>query len=230
MKGVLATLCTLLCTGLASANITVSGHGKVVYVPDVGYVSVGVSSDGKTAAEAWEKNAEVVRKVFEALKKNGIDPKDMKTAGLNVTPRYVHPKDQEPQLVGYTVTYDLSVTVRKLGDLGKVLDELVASGANRRMNIGFGCSDLERLLDQARVKAAADARKKAELYTGAAGASLGQVVAISDTHAAPIRSFAIELDQKPAAGGLPIAAGEQELSVDVTITYALNQGPLPPRS
>ena len=52
MKAFLASVALLVCTGLASANVTVSGTGKVVYVPDLGYIHAGVSSDGKTAEEA----------------------------------------------------------------------------------------------------------------------------------------------------------------------------------
>jgi uncharacterized protein YggE len=230
MKKLFATLALFVCTGLASANVTVTGTGKVTYVPDVGYVSVGISSDGATAEEAWQKNSEMVKNVFAALKALGIEPKDMKTANVNVSPRYVHPKDEEPRLVGYTVTYDLNVTVRKLDAMGLVLDRMVESGANRRVNISFGTSDPEKLLDQARAKAVAEARKKAEIYVHGTGASLGQVFTISEGNVAPWPAYRFEraLDAKAAA--LPIAAGEQETSVSVTVTFAINHGagaPLP---
>src|SRR6516164_5097083 len=59
MKSALASLAALLlCTSFASANITVSGTGKITYFPDVGYITVGVSTEDKTAAEAWNKNGE----------------------------------------------------------------------------------------------------------------------------------------------------------------------------
>jgi uncharacterized protein YggE len=230
MKPVLATLVMLVCSGLASANVSVSGTGKITYVPDVGYVSVGVSSDGTTAAEAWQKNSEIVKKVFAALKELGIDPKDLKTANVSVTPRYVHPKDQEPRLVGYTVTYDLNVTVRKLDDLGHVLDRMVESGANRNVSIHFGCSDPEKMLDQARAKAVAEARKKAEIYVNGAGASLGQVVSISEGNVHPFPTYRFDSALEAKAAALPIAAGEQELGVTVTVTWAINNGPGAPRT
>jgi uncharacterized protein YggE len=225
MKPVLASLALLICSGLASANITVTGTGKVVYVPDIGYISVGVSSDGKTAEEAWQKNSAIVQKLFDALKAMGLEPKDYKTSGLNLTPRYVHHKDREPELVGYTASYDLTVTVRKLNELGKVLDTLVENGANRRMNISLGCADPEKLLDQARIKAVADARKKAELYLTGAGASLGQVLSISEGQNFAWRSLPYEHAVQAGKAPLPIAAGEQEMAVNVTVTYAINQKP-----
>jgi uncharacterized protein YggE len=226
MKAFLATVCTLLCTSLATAGITVNGTGKVTYIPDLAYVSVGVSSDGKTAAEAWQKNSALVKKLFEVLKAHGINPKDMQTSGLNVTPRYVHPRNEEARLVGYTVSYDLAVTVRKLGDLGKVLDDLVENGANRRVGIRFGIAHPDTLLDQARARAIADARKKAEIFVKGAGANLGLVQSISEGSFAPYRTYHLDL-AKGAASGLTIAAGEQELSVTISVTYAISHVPAP---
>jgi uncharacterized protein YggE len=224
MKALLASLVALVFAGFASANVSVTGTGKVTYVPDLVHVAVGVSSDGKTANEAWQKNEEVVKKLFEVLKTFGIDPKDMKTTGLNVSPRYVNHKDREPELVGYTASYDLNVTVRKLDEAGRVLDALVENGANRHMSLAFGHSDLDRMMDEARTKAAADARKKAELYVTASGASLGQVLSISEGQAFAPGAIQYERLAK-ADAGLPIAAGTQELTVNITAVYAINHAP-----
>src|SRR5262249_54307581 len=106
MKAFLATLCLLACGGMASANIHGSGTGKVTYVPDIGHVTVGVSSDGKTAQEAWAKNRDLVKKIFEALARQGIDAKDMQTGNVNIQPKYNRPEKGEPQLVGYAVSYE----------------------------------------------------------------------------------------------------------------------------
>jgi uncharacterized protein YggE len=221
LKAILATLCALVCSGVASANITISGTGKVTYTPDIGYVTVGASSDGKTAAEAWKKNAELVKKMFEALKRLGIEPKDMKTGSLSVNPRYHYVKNKPPRLIGYTASYNLTVTVRKLDGLGKVLDDLVDAGANRDVSVSFGCSDPEKALDQARARAVAEARKKALIYVKGAGAALGQVLSISEGSHYPWRTYRFEHLAKSADAPLPIAVGQQEMRVTVTVTYAI---------
>jgi uncharacterized protein YggE len=231
MKAVLASLALLVCSGLASANVTVTGTGKVVYVPDVGYVTVGVTSEGQIAAEAWQKNGEIVKKVFDALKALGLDAKDLKTSNIQVSPKYDHPKDKAPVLVGYTAGYDLNVTVRDLSLMGKVLDAAVEAGANRQMTISFGCSDPEKYLDEARRKAVAEARKKAEIYVTGAGASLGLVQNISEGNFIPYRSFQYEhIAPAGAKLELPIAAGEQETSVTVTVTYGITYATGSPKS
>ena len=225
LKLLLGCLCTLACTGLASANVTITGTGKVAYTPDLAHVSAGVSSDGKTAGEAWQKNGAAVRKMFEALKALGIDEKDIRTAGLGINPRYVYPKEQEPRLVGYTATYNLTVTVRKLADLGKVLDGLVESGANRNVGISFACSDYDKLLDEARARAVADARKRADLYAKGAGASLGLFRSISEWYVSPFPTSRFELGAKAGDRVLPVSPGTQELSVNVTVTWAIAHVP-----
>jgi uncharacterized protein YggE len=224
MKTKLATLALFLCTGAASADITVTGNGKISYVPNVANVSVGVSSDAKTAAEAWQANAEIVKKLFQVLKDQGIDPKDVKTTGLNVSPKYIYPKDKKPQLVGYTATYNLTVTLRKLNEMGRTLDALVANGANRGMNISFTYDNMDELIDQARAKAVAEARHKADLYVKGAGAHLGAVVTIVEGYAPPPQRFYYEHKLEASVADLPIAAGQQDLTVNVTVTWTIENG------
>jgi uncharacterized protein YggE len=222
MKLLYASLCALFLVGSASANITVTGTGKVTYTPDQAHVTVGASSDGSTAAEAWQKNAELVKKMFDALKKLGLEAKDMKTSSVGVTPRYHYVKDQPPRLLGYTASYTLTLTVRDLDKVGPVLDRAVECGANRDVSIRFSVADPEKLLDQARARAVAEARKKAQLYVQGAGAVLGQVQSISEGSFSPWRDVRFEHMSKPAQGAsLPIAAGEQEMNVNVTVTYGI---------
>jgi uncharacterized protein YggE len=205
-------------------GISVSGTGRVKYVPDMGYVHVGVSSEGTTAAEAWQKNEAAVRKMFEALKELGIQDKDFKTTNLNVQPRYLHKKDEAPRLIGYVASYDLTVTVRRLPQMPILLDRLVAAGANRNMSVSFSHSQLDEMLDRARAGAVADARKKANLYVTGAGARLGAVLAISDNpYAHHLRPFPVDARLvREGKMGLPIAAGEQDLTVTVTIRWAID--------
>jgi uncharacterized protein YggE len=231
MKKLLASIALFACATFAMASgpeptpsVTVTGHGKVVFVPDMGQIHVGISSDGTTAAEAWQKNEAVVKKIFEALKDLGVEERDFKTTNLNVQPRYLHKKDQEPKFLGYTASYNLIVTVRKLDRMGVLLDRMVDAGANRNMNVSFGTSKLDDLIDQARVKAVADARKKANLYVTGAGARLGDVLGISDTpHQLPGQLLPVDaLAVREGAASLPIAAGEQELSAALTIRWAID--------
>jgi uncharacterized protein YggE len=234
MQKFLAVLTLFVGTGFALASvpegkpsITVTGTGKVVYVPDIGYIHVGVATEGWTAAEAWKKNEAIVQKIFAELRKLSVDEKDLKTDNLSVQPRYHQKPNEAPEFVGYTVSYDLQVTVRKLDQMGTLLDRMVDAGANRNMSVSFGCSKLDELVDQARARAVEEARKKATLYVTGAGARLGNVLAISDT---PYYPQARHYSLAEAKGMLPIAAGEQEMTVTITVTWAINNTRLEPLS
>jgi uncharacterized protein YggE len=222
-QGVLSVCCALLLAGASQASITVTGTGKVKYVPDVAHLSFGVSHEEKTASEAWKKNAEVVKKIFESLKALGIAEKDVQTTNVNVSPKYVYEKDKEPRLVGYVASYDLTVTVRKISEAGKVLDAAVDAGANQRASVSFASSEPEKMIEQARLAAVTEARKKAKLYAEGAGATLGLVRSISEGTYSPWRRYEFEMKARSdsAPQSLPIAAGEQELSISVTVTYDL---------
>jgi uncharacterized protein YggE len=225
MKTVLTLACTLLLANAAQAGMTVSGTGRVKYTPDIAYLSLGLQTEDATAAGAWQKNAAAVKRVFDALRALGVQEKDLQTAGVNVSPKYHHPKDQEPRLVGYVATYDLSVTARKLADVGKLLDAAVEAGANRSVGIRFASADPEKMLDEARAAAVKEARKKAELYVTGAGAQLGLVQSISEGTPNLYREHRLQLAAgAKAADALPIAAGEQEMTVTVTLTYGIVHG------
>src|SRR5260370_19520869 len=183
MRTVIAALTALCFAGAARANITISGTGKVSYVPNLAHVHVSVSSDAKTAAEAWKKNSELVKKMFAALKDFQMDEKDFKTAGLSINPVYDHPKDKAPVLVGYTVTYNLQITMRQLSRLGGLLDRLVESGANRGVGISFSHDRLDEVIDQARLNAVSEARRRAAMYVTSAGCTLGPLVTINEGQA-----------------------------------------------
>jgi uncharacterized protein len=239
MRKFVTTLVMVVCTGLSTAraneaprpSITVTGYGKVLYVPDIGYIHVGISSNAWTAAEAWKKNEESVKKIFEELRKLGVEEKDLKTSNVSVQTRYQYEDKKQPKFMGYTVSYDLSVTVRKLDQMGAMLDSMMEGGANQNMNISFGCSKLDELIDDARARAVADARKKATLYVTGAGAMVGDVLGISDTpYALPVRNFPIDaVALKEGKASLPIAAGEQEIDINLTVTWAIDNRHLEPQ-
>jgi uncharacterized protein YggE len=237
MRKLVAVLALLACTGFAVAcsaepstgsaprpSISVTGTGKVFYVPDMGTMHAGVSADGWTAAEAWKKNEEIVATIFAEVKKLGIDQKDIKTDNLSVQPRYHQKQNEEPKFRGYTVRYDLSVTVRKLDQMSVLLDRMVQAGANRNMNVSFGYSKLDELIDEARTKAVAEARKKANLYTTGAGARLGDVLNITEGNFAPqYRMLAVDAEAiRAGQASMPVAGGEQQLSTTITVTWAID--------
>src|SRR4029077_2268912 len=128
-------------------------------------------------------------------------------------------------ILAYEVVNQVHVKVRDLPSLGRVLDQQVSQGANSIYGIRFGLIDPAPLLDEARKRAMADARRKAELYAAAAGLKVGRVVSVQEAGAASPRPELAARAMMSAA--VPVAAGEQEIQASVSVTYVLE--PHPPR-
>jgi uncharacterized protein YggE len=200
-------------------TITVSGTGIVKAEPNVAYVSTGVVTEGATAKEAIARNTAAMSKLVDGLKKSGIAAGDIQTTTFNVGPRYTQPKDGKPATInGYQVTNQIRLTIRNVAKLGDLLDEAIALGANQVNHIAFDVADADALKDEARKQAVTNARKRAELYATAAGASLGDVLRISEDGAGfdPVLRGRVALQ-----AAVPVEPGTRTLEVEVHVTYAL---------
>lgn len=210
-------------------SITVVGTGEVQAKPDTARVNVGVVTEAPTAAEAVQSNSRAMEQLLKTLREQGIEEKHIRTVGFTVSPKYQYRRGEggTPEIIGYTVTNQVQVTVRDLPSLGEVLDKVVRAGANQINGIGLTVHDPEKLLDDARRKAVDDARRKAELYARAAGVELGRPILIQEaTPGIPEPVFVqrgVQGMSAEAARPVPIATGEQTLSANVTVTYALQR-------
>ena len=205
---------------------SVSGIGKVTAPPDMATINTGVVSEAADANEALKMNNLAVEQLMFTLSQAGIAEKDIQTSNFNVSPKYEHTergKKRRAELIGYTVSNQLFVRVRKVNQLGKILDSLVKAGSNQLSGISFGIADTDNLMDLARIAAIKDAQHRAELYATTAGVKLGKVVSIVEQSSyAPVpRSRKLSMLSMEAADKVPIATGEHELSVSVQAHFEL---------
>jgi uncharacterized protein YggE len=201
----------------AEKLVTVSGEATVAIAPDMAVIRIGVTSQGKTARDASETNSKQMTAVLAAIKDAGIAERDVQTSRLSLQPQYDPNKGGTARLLGFQVTNQLTVKIRDIDKLPAILDRAIAAGANEMSGIEFVVSEQSKLLDQARTEAIADAHRKAELYAGAAGVKVGQVLSIAEEGAAPPP----RLMQAMRAGAVPVAPGEQTLRAVVTVSYEL---------
>lgn len=231
LSAVLALMAMHLTTGLtapAAAQeramqrvVTVSAEGSINARPDIAHIQSGVVTEAATAAAALSQNSMTMSHLTIGLKASGIADADIKTTSFNVAPRYVHARDgSAPTIDGYRVTNDVHVIVRNIAKVGDLLDRLVKLGANQIGGLSFDVANAEALKDEARKAAIANARRRAELYAAAAGASLGPVVTISEetVHVAPRGPM---LARAAAAESVPISEGTQKIEARVTVSWEL---------
>ena len=201
--------------------IHVTGSATVSAAPDRAEVDGGVTSEAKTAREASEANNRAMTAVIEALKKAGIGDADMRTSRISLYPQSAQPggPTTPPRIVGYRATNRVTVRIGDVKAVANVIDTLIAAGATDIGSVNFIVSNASQLLDDARVQALADARRKAEIYAKAAGVKLGAPLSISeDGGGGPVL---LRSAFKADAAATPIAPGEETLRVSVTVSYEI---------
>ncbi|MBR1125502.1 SIMPL domain-containing protein [Bradyrhizobium lablabi] len=223
----LATLAFVAAPALAQnppPAISVSGEASVSAAPDLAQVEGGVTSEAKTAREAADANNAAMGKVLLALKGAGIDEKDYQTSRLSLSPTFAQPPPNRagpPQITGYRAGNRVIIKVRDITKVANVIDALVGAGANEIGGINFIVTQASKALDEARTKAIADARRKAEIYAKAANVTLGEPISISEEGAAPPPVFRGKVAAPMAIAPTPVAPGEEMLSVTVNVTWAI---------
>jgi uncharacterized protein YggE len=202
-----------------SRQIVVAATGTVSATPDMAVVNLGVSREARTAAEALEGVSTAAAQVLERIGAAGIAPRDVQTASLSLYPVMDQTSARPPQVRGYVASNDLTIRVRDLSALGGLLDTLVKEGANNLSGISFAMSDPKPLEAQARAAAVTDARAKAQTLAEAAGVVLGPVQSIQESGGFVQPALMMRGAMMEAA--VPVASGELEVSVTVTVVFAI---------
>jgi len=202
--------------------ISVTGEANVSVAPDQAQIDGGVTSDAKTAREASDANNAAMGKVLLALKGAGIEEKDYQTSRLSLQPQFAPPKAAErtPGIVSFRASNRVTVKIRYVTKVANVIDVLVGAGANEIGGINFTVTQASKHLDEAREKAIADARRKAEIYAKAAGVTLGEPISISEETGSPGPLFRSKV-AAPMAAGAAVAQGEETLSVTISMSWAI---------
>lgn len=220
MIGLLGPAAATAAANQEPPSVTVMGSASAGARPDTAEVTAGVVTQAPGAAAALARNSAAMEQVLKSVAALGIADRDVRTTGIHVVPQRAQPQPGQqvpPDIVGYQVANQVRIRVRDIALLGRLLDALVGQGANMLHGIEFAIADPAPLLQQARARAIADARQKAEVYAAAAGVKLGRVLFIRDATPGPPRP----MPRVMAAQAVPIAPGEQELEVSVSVTYAI---------
>ena len=227
--------------------LVVSGEGQSRQVPDLAIFSAGVVTQGKTGGDALAANATRMDEVIKALKRTGIGDRDIQTSALSLQPQYSNPEQEAqlrarmtrepyvapvqpepPRIIGYEARNNVQVRVRKLGEMGRIIDTLVSAGANQVDGPSFTLDDPKSALDEARVAAVKDARSRGELYARAAGLRISRTISISEGGGYyPVQPIMVTGRMAgappPPPPPSPVAPGELTLGATVSVQFALTK-------
>jgi hypothetical protein len=204
-------------------TISLVATGAVKTTQDKVDISTGVTSEAKSAREALDQNTEAMAKVVEALKGEGIEPKDIQTTNFSVSPVYEQRKEgTAPFVVGYRVTNQVRITLHDTKKLGAILDKVVTLGSNQIDSVEFGVEEPEALKDEARKIALKNVTDNAKLYAEAAGVGLSSILTISEEENSYQPRFAPAATRMEMSKDVPIEAGTASVEVRVRVTWEIN--------
>jgi uncharacterized protein YggE len=167
-------------------TIVVAGQAELMIPPDFATIELGVISQAPLVGDALADNSARMTRVIDAMKALGIPDKDVRTSTFVIEPKFEKSEsgDYDAQrfrtIVGYYISNKVSVRVRNLANVAKIIDESVKAGANASGNVGFEIDALTQHMDEVRQKAIEDARHKAQVLADAAHMKLGPALSIVD--------------------------------------------------
>lgn len=208
---------------ITGTRLDIVATGTSSRVPDLAIISTGVQTQARTASAAIEQNAARMERVRAELKRAGIADRDIQTSSINLSPQYRYADNQPPVLTGYAASNTVSVKFRDLKRSGEILDALVKEGANQINGPSLTLDKPEGAYDEARMKAIANGRARADVYARALGMRVVKLLSVSEAgslNPSPIVVTGMRAQMAEAAD-TRIDAGEQELQVSVSMSFEL---------
>lgn len=207
-------------------QIVVTGRGEVKVSPDRATIQVSVQTRATTAAAAAAENANKQQAVLSALRALGLTNDQLSTVGYNVYPEQRYDQGKEPEIIGYNVTNTILVDVRKLTQVGPVIDAALAHGANSISSLQFYASNTEAARRSAIAVAIERARADADAAARAARGTLGSLLEInvSSYSPRPPQPMMMRAAAGMAQADTPINPGEETLSVEVSTRWKFIAG------
>lgn len=232
--------------GPTSALLSLTAEGRSNRIPDLAVFSAGVVTNGVTASEALGNNSRQMDRVIAALKRSGITDRDIQTSAISLSPRWNNPdadaqriaretrqpyvpSNEPPRIIGYEARNSVQVRVRRLGEMGKIIDTLIEAGANEVNGPSFTVDDQRAALDEARVEAVAAGQQRAELYARAAGMRVVRLLSMSEGGGYfPVQEIFVTARRGNVAGApppppppAPVSPGELSLGVSLSMQFEI---------
>ena len=217
---------------MASNTIAVTGMGKIEATPDLATVTLGVTSQGASAADVQSQNDTKINQVIAYIKQQGVPDSDIMTSAINLYPQQTYNNNNTPKITGYeadqTVTVKVEGVDKSTTVLDNVIDGSVTNGANEVDGVNLSLQDPSALQEQAQEAAIADAKQKAQKLADAAGLNLGKVVSVSESAGnfpSPLPfspAMALSAGQASNSVAPTVQTGSQEIDETMTVTFNVN--------
>ena len=203
------------------AQLSVTGIGQVLVVPDIAFISVGVRTQDVAVSEAIAANNTQAQQIKDTLIAEGVSESDIQTSSFYVYQNYNYDFQGIQTDYYYVVENTVYVTVRDIGNMGGILDAVGRSGANNIYGVTFDVADKTAAQSTARELAVQAAKAQAEELASAAGVELGELLSITSFSTTTMQDFSGYGMGGGGAASVPISSGEMPINAEVNLTYAI---------
>lgn len=224
----------------APEGVRVYGVGEAAGAPDVARTQLGVDVRAATAEQAVADASQRMAAVIAALKQQGIAESDLRTSQYALSFEQ-EPRDPQPLAAAapaagagkpapaaepkpaprgqYRASNTVTVTIRDLSKVGRVLQVAADAQANTAYGIQFDLEDDAALVNEARKLAVEDARKAAEELAKLTGVELAEVVSVTEEEPDDGQPTTYALAASNADASVPVEHGEVTVRYGVQLVY-----------
>lgn len=208
-------------------TVTVSGTGHMKALPDQAVITIRARESAATAAAALDANSKKMQDVIARLKAEGIPDAAIETANVNVYGYPLYDQKTGTQTgTSYQASNSVKVTLTDFSTIGAVFAAATEAGANNLSGPAWQLSDNTNAQTQALAQASAQAFAKANAFAAANGATLGDVLVLTEGYSSPVYYYGRDTASPTTTAGAgvtppPINPQSLDIYITVTITYQL---------
>lgn len=207
---------------ISGTRLEINANGEVSRVPDVAVISAGVATRASSASQALQENSARMARVLAALKRAGVADRDIQTNAISLNPEYRYAENQPPELVAYSASNQVTIRFRDIRNSGRILDALVAEGANQINGPSMVIDKPEDALNEARADAVAKGLARARLYASAIGKRVGRILSISESGGySPPPPMPYAVTMRAESADTKLMPGEQKVEVSLAMVFEL---------
>jgi uncharacterized protein YggE len=214
--------------GKTQPGVKVFGSAVLRVEPDVASLHFAVARQAKQPKDAFRDTHQAAKGIRAYLSQAGAGDVAASRISLSRVYEYVN---QRQQATGYSAKVSFNVLLTNLDRMEEILTGVVDAGANEIGAVEFRTTRLKEYRAEARRRAVAAAREKAEIYCRAAGVALGSVVSLEDVHPEALRGTgeghtSNEAPSDDAGPERALAPGSIVVGAAVSVVFALAERPV----
>ena len=199
-------------------TVEVVGEGIVYVTPDMVNISISIEKEGLDLKNLRQKNGEAVAQVLQLLSKE-LPMENFQTSYVSLY------KDDYNKLNKYRVVQNINIKLEDISKYDNLMNTIFDAGVNRIDGISFGVKNKEKLLQEARIAAIDDARKKALLYAVSLDQNIGKAIQIKEVNSHFNDIQPVERMSKMSLGSTgndnTLAVGKIAIEAQVNVAFEL---------